>query len=72
MSVHLPQLQIEEAELLAQIIGDRLVRSAIDILKILGILENQSETDPDPDADPEEAKIISMAEALLRRHSKRR
>jgi hypothetical protein len=66
MSRHLPRLQIEEAEMLAEIIGQRLTRSAIDILKILGILQDRPE--PPEDLNPEEAEVISMAEALLRRN----
>ena len=68
MSRHLSRLQIEEAEMLAEIIAQRITRSAIEILKIVGILEDRPA--PSEDSDPEEAQVISMAEALLRRHSK--
>jgi hypothetical protein len=70
MGRHLSRLQVEEAELLADLIADRLTRSAIDILKIVGILESESKSDPDQ--SPEEAAVIREAEALLRRHTKRR
>ena len=52
--------------MLAEIIAQRITRSAIDILKIVGVLDDRPE--PPEDLDPEDAKVISMAEALLRRN----
>lgn len=70
MGANLHALQLEEAELLANIIAHRLTRAALEILKICGVLEDRP-TEPDPDQNPEEAEVISMAEALLRRHTRR-
>ena len=76
MGRHLHALQLEDAELLSSLIANKtaelLVRSALDILKILGIVEDAPTIESDSDESPEDAKVIQMAEALLRRHTSRR
>jgi hypothetical protein len=75
MGRHLYKLQLEDAELLATLIANKtaelLTRSAVDILKLLNILQDaEPEPEPEPDdSDPEEARVIQLAEALLARHS---
>lgn len=65
MAEHIGPLQLEEAEILASLITERLTRAAIEVLKICGVLQ---EAPRDPDMTPEEAEVLNAAEALLRRH----
>jgi len=66
MSRHLPRLQIEEAEMLADMIAQRITRSAIEILKVVGILQDRPEPAEDSeDLTPEEVAILRMAEEQL-------
>lgn len=73
MGRHLHALQLEDAELLSSLIANKtaalLVRAATDILKVLGILEDAKPPEPDPNETPDDAEVIQMAEALLRRHT---
>ena len=71
LGTHLWSLQLEEAELLANLIAERLTRSALDILKLMGLLEEREEPDVS-DMDPAEAELQRRAESVLHRHLKRR
>jgi len=66
MGEHLGKLQMEEAELLSGMIAQRLTKAALEILKMLGIIQERVEDDAD--LDPEEAEMLRAAEALARRH----
>jgi hypothetical protein len=73
MGTHLSKLQVEEAELLAEFISARLTKSALEILELLGIVKESAEApELDPNLDTNEAETIRAAEALARRHLRRR
>ena len=71
MGRHLPQIQREEAELLANLITQRLMTAAVDLLVSAGYLR-KSELADDPEASPEENAEIRRAGRVLSDFLRRR